>query len=831
MFKDGKRSVPRKDQTMNDRFFHNNDADSKARKQHYEDMRAETKANDEQVRKTNVHIGQYSGWKQPQKQLSQGKFLKPNLPKSSVKSSASFTPMVSSTKVRDAPGLIWTEGDMFKTTKQQMQEEPLSRVNYQDYVPPVEENRNKKNESCLNFSHRIDLKILQSMGSADRVKRTSKKAPFEKDQIFTLGALNVVPEATNQDDFEAEIVKGLENAPGYDREQRNDALKQTKYLQARSSYEQLIQQAKSKLIRTFLDREKRRQNQFTNLQTPSAKQLDENPVTKKISNVYIINQERFHPSSSELGFHITQVKQALQLSSSKGALEPAQTELKKSFKRSASTTHQRPLTGIVPIKQLQSLLKQSQEDRTLHSKLKKQNFHISGHDYDYLPQDMPPEQLALSMEQERPRTSSQANSPIKRIKPSFTRERSKKQLHFRTSFQEQFEVSQLYGADQSGFKREVQQLKEFMAKPNIKFMYSTLKTEGTKYMKSVSPRNHESLRARYDNTNFVNHLPFADKSVPDILKDRERYKTFNQTDLNIAAHRQSSSQLIGNLERNNSLNKGYKRDLLDEHYKLGSMAQEAQAEVFKSETLARQSMVNTSEAKINIKREQMAGVSPAQLKVSNKELVERQNFTIKQPKLSGDVYTPDNYREKSRPLQGFPLETIKEDQDGRDPSSIVMNMASTLNFKDQMMDHRKTNFAMGNENEFSRVNRLKHAQFRTLDGHRYSSSPSPFDRQSNEDYKPSLESVLQHQHQLLSTSNRLASSSLGRKHELSRPGTAENSMSTVGRLRQRGEYMRFKNEGESTRIVLGSEKRRGQAAMGDTAYRTGYQWTVPKYAL
>jgi hypothetical protein len=162
----------------------------------------------------------------------------------------------------------------------------------------------------------------------------------------------------------------------------------------------------------------------------------------------------------------------------------------------------------------------------------------------------------------------------------------------------------------------------------------------------------------------------------------------------------------------------------------------------------------------------------------------------------------------------------------------IMNMAGTLNFKDQMMDHRKTNFAMGNENEFSRVNRLKNTQFRTLEGHRLS-SPSPFEKLSNEDYKPSIESVLQHQQQLLSTSNRLASSSLGRKHELSRPGTAENSMSTVGRLRQRGEYMRFKNEGETTRIVLGNEKRRhiANGGMAETAYRTGYQWTVPKYAL
>lgn len=173
------------------------------RKQHYEDMQAEAKANDEQVRKTHVRIGQHPGWRPPQKTLSQAKFLKPNLPKSSVKSSTSFTPSVASKR----EGLIWTEGEMFKTTKHQLQEEPLAKVNYQDYVVPVEENRNKKNESCLNFSHRIDLKILQNMGSAD--KRLSKKMPFEKDQIFTLGGLNAVPEANDDD-----LVKGLENTPG-----------------------------------------------------------------------------------------------------------------------------------------------------------------------------------------------------------------------------------------------------------------------------------------------------------------------------------------------------------------------------------------------------------------------------------------------------------------------------------------------------------------------------------------------------------------------------------------------------------------------------------------
>ncbi len=71
---------------------------------------------------------------------------------------------------RDVPGLIWNEKtDMFKTTKQQMHEEPLTRADFFDYAPKLEENTNQKNESCLNFAHRIDLKLLQSMGSADRV--------------------------------------------------------------------------------------------------------------------------------------------------------------------------------------------------------------------------------------------------------------------------------------------------------------------------------------------------------------------------------------------------------------------------------------------------------------------------------------------------------------------------------------------------------------------------------------------------------------------------------------------------------------------------------------
>jgi hypothetical protein len=66
----------------------------------------------------------------------------------------------------NAPGLIWNDestSEMFKTTNQQFHQEPLTKVNFSDFVPEVEEKRNKKNESCLNFAHRIDLKILNSI--------------------------------------------------------------------------------------------------------------------------------------------------------------------------------------------------------------------------------------------------------------------------------------------------------------------------------------------------------------------------------------------------------------------------------------------------------------------------------------------------------------------------------------------------------------------------------------------------------------------------------------------------------------------------------------------
>lgn len=69
-----------------------------------------------------------------------------------------------------------------------------------------------------------------------------------------------------------------------------------------------------------------------------------------------------------------------------------------------------------------------------------------------------------------------------------------------------------------------------MKKPNIKFLYSTAKQEGgARHLREVSPSNDDArLQVTYDNANLTNHLPFADKTVPDVLTQKERFKTVYQ---------------------------------------------------------------------------------------------------------------------------------------------------------------------------------------------------------------------------------------------------------------------------------------------------------------
>jgi hypothetical protein len=76
---------------------------------------------------------------------------------------------------------------MFKTSKQHFHDDPLKRVNYSDFIPLVEEKRNKKNDSVINMAHRIDLRILSSIKDGYQRKRGGSNMEIPKDQIFTLG--------------------------------------------------------------------------------------------------------------------------------------------------------------------------------------------------------------------------------------------------------------------------------------------------------------------------------------------------------------------------------------------------------------------------------------------------------------------------------------------------------------------------------------------------------------------------------------------------------------------------------------------------------------------
>ena len=107
--------------TINDYYLGDSSiSDPAARRHQYEELQAEVKANDAQVLKTNVRIGRYNGWKPRD---TEGKKALP--PKSNQLSKFSNSDVMSpSTQIsqglpKEIPNLIWSESDMFTTTKQQ----------------------------------------------------------------------------------------------------------------------------------------------------------------------------------------------------------------------------------------------------------------------------------------------------------------------------------------------------------------------------------------------------------------------------------------------------------------------------------------------------------------------------------------------------------------------------------------------------------------------------------------------------------------------------------------------------------------------------------------
>jgi hypothetical protein len=138
-----------------------------------------------------------------------------------------------------------------------MIDEPIQKARYKDFVPKVEVKRNKKNDSCLNFAHKLELKLHSDLNDPNKQARhTLKKRGDnpETDQFFF--SSDLMKSQRKRDSYIAREGADGEVILGSNREVKlNDSKGENT-----SSYENLIQQAKKKLIRTFLDREKRRQN-------------------------------------------------------------------------------------------------------------------------------------------------------------------------------------------------------------------------------------------------------------------------------------------------------------------------------------------------------------------------------------------------------------------------------------------------------------------------------------------------------------------------------------------------------------------------------------------
>ena len=135
----------------------------------------------------------------------------------------------------------------------------------------------------------------ETPGASDR--RMSQQPPLTASQgkLVKVSMLNDPSQIINPE----ELLSPHQQSSKVQTPNRHDS-KQFKYSATKISYEKLVQQAKSKLIRTFLEREKRRQDQYLQQQLSSPKNASQNKEVKdlrfsnkKISNVFVINQERF----------------------------------------------------------------------------------------------------------------------------------------------------------------------------------------------------------------------------------------------------------------------------------------------------------------------------------------------------------------------------------------------------------------------------------------------------------------------------------------------------------------------------------------------------------
>lgn len=130
-------------------------------------------------------------------------------------------------------------------------------MKFTDYMARVEEKKNRKNESCLNFAHKLKFNNTFSTGTPEP-HTFGKEDPVIVTASYAGGNTTV--------DF-ASTLRSQDNSRPLSggRPVMEEAQPASPEVIA-SSYEKLIQIAKTKLIRNFLNREKRRQDQSLKIQ-------------------------------------------------------------------------------------------------------------------------------------------------------------------------------------------------------------------------------------------------------------------------------------------------------------------------------------------------------------------------------------------------------------------------------------------------------------------------------------------------------------------------------------------------------------------------------------
>ena len=121
----------------------------------------------------------------------------------------------------------------------------------------VEEKKNRKNESCLNFAHKLKFNNTFSVG-------TPEPHTFGKDDPVAVTASYAG--GTTTVDFASTLRSQDLSRPLSGGRPAGEEVQPASPEVIASSYEKLIQIAKTKLIRNFLNREKRRQDQSLKIQ-------------------------------------------------------------------------------------------------------------------------------------------------------------------------------------------------------------------------------------------------------------------------------------------------------------------------------------------------------------------------------------------------------------------------------------------------------------------------------------------------------------------------------------------------------------------------------------